>query len=258
MPQPNGYDDILRAAKLAAETTHHYRTMPEAELRQLVMTNTAALKELRIGLARECRVPVENSRDYIDRHIPDLSGIKRLAMALAAEGLLAELDGRTNDAVRSYMDAIQLGQKSTRGGLLIHGLVGFACESIGSAGVASIVSSLDAEQCRAFSKELELLNAQREPPEAVLRNERTWARRTFGPLVRLGLMISRRSWDPFKPNQKNYAARDAAQVVQQSQLIIDLATRAYALEKDQPPTNLSELVPDYLTSIPPESSPQSR
>lgn len=248
----------MRAASLVAETTDDYKSLPEAELRRLVITNAPALKELRIGLTRECRVPLENSSNYIDTPFPRLEGMKRLALALAAEGRLAELERRTNDAPQSYVDAMRLGNELARGGLLIDGLLGFACESIGISGLKPIVPALDARQCRALSKELERIDASRESPEEILRNERRWSRTSYGVIERIRDMIVSRSWDPLKMWQTNYVARHAAQTAKQSQMVIDLASRAYELEKGRAPTNLNELVPDYLTRIPAKSAAQTR
>jgi competence protein ComGC len=40
------------------------------------------------------------------------------------------------------------------------------------------------------------------------------------------------------------------QVAQTRQLLIDLAARAYELDKGHRPANLNDLVPDYLKAIP--------
>src|SRR5258706_452007 len=72
VPTPNGYDDILKAAALLSPATHEIRDLAERELREMVTQNGAALKLLRSALERECRVPVEYSTNYFEKHFPEL------------------------------------------------------------------------------------------------------------------------------------------------------------------------------------------
>jgi hypothetical protein len=61
LPKPNGYDDLVQASRMVADKTSDYATMSEAELQAIVRTNTEALKLTRIGLSRECQVPLDYS-----------------------------------------------------------------------------------------------------------------------------------------------------------------------------------------------------
>ena len=87
VPSPNGYDDILKAAALlsAKPTASDPRDLAKEELRVMVTQNSEALKALRAGLERECRVPVVYSVNYISRHFPELPRHKALAGALVEE-----------------------------------------------------------------------------------------------------------------------------------------------------------------------------
>jgi hypothetical protein len=55
-------------------------------------------------------------------------------------------------------------------------------------------------------------------------------------------------------DHKTYLPKLQAQIGRQSQILIDLATRAYQLENGRPPANLNDLVPAYLKAIPQTSS----
>jgi hypothetical protein len=93
LPQPNGYDDFVKAGEMVTDNTSDYGTMSEAELRTFVKKNAEALKLMRVGLGRKCRVPLDSSPTNTVR-ISRLSEIKRLARTMMAEGRLAELENR--------------------------------------------------------------------------------------------------------------------------------------------------------------------
>src|SRR4029077_9002226 len=160
LPQPNGYDDFLKASGLTAGDFSNYPVMTADELRPMVATNAEALRLVRIGLKRECRVPLTYSATNFQAHIPDLAGIKRLAQLLAAEGRLAELKQRPADAAESYLLTIRLGQASSRGGLMIHCLVGIAVQAIGANPAEKLLPKLDAKTCRQFAAALEAADPQ--------------------------------------------------------------------------------------------------
>jgi hypothetical protein len=67
--------------------------------------------------------------------INDMAQMKMLAQFLANNGRLAELEGRTDDALRNYVDGISFGNEISRGGFMIHRLVGVACEAIAESGL---------------------------------------------------------------------------------------------------------------------------
>ena len=249
VPSPNGYDDFLKAAGFLSPTTFEFRDLAEGELRDMVTQNRAALKLLRSALERECRVPVEFSRNYIDKHFPELPGLKRLASALVAEGRVAELDQRTNEAARCYLDAIRLGHEAARGGMMIDHLVGVACEAMGSSKLTKIVPALTAKECRAAIATLESIENKRESPDETLRIERAWCR-SEGMQQRINSMINHKSLDPEKQWHRRYLARLQGEIARQSQLRISLATRSYELENGNPPADLHVLVPTYLKALP--------
>jgi len=64
--------------------------MPPEELKAYVGTNQEPLRLVRLGLTRECRVPIEYSKDYYQQHWQERSDIKKLAQLISAEGRLAE------------------------------------------------------------------------------------------------------------------------------------------------------------------------
>lgn len=251
LPQPNGYDDFVKAGTSVSPSSHEYRELSEVRLREVVVHNAESLKLLRAGLERECRVPLKFTTEDLRTHFPQLGKHKLLAQALLAESRLAELDGRTNDAARSCLDAIRFGHECGRGGLLIDHLVGLACEGVGRHQLVKIVSFLDAPTCRRAATQLESIGASRESPAEVLHVETAWSRRGGGLRGRIGGMIAYRSFNPAKTHfNRSYLPLLQAEIARQSQLALDLATRAYTLDHGKPPGTPADLVPTYLKNLP--------
>ncbi len=59
LPNPNGYDDLVKAGRMLADNTSDYATVNEVDLRALVVKNAGALKIARTGLGRPCQAPLD-------------------------------------------------------------------------------------------------------------------------------------------------------------------------------------------------------
>jgi hypothetical protein len=106
LPNPNGYDDLVKAGEmLVGDLPECYWNNLDDEClddtRAYLEANSEALKMVRLGLSRESRIPVIYSQAYFATHLPDLALIKRLALTLNAEGKLAENENRIDDAMPS-------------------------------------------------------------------------------------------------------------------------------------------------------------
>lgn len=220
----------------------------QEELRAYINTNAEAFKLARLGFAKQSRVPIEYSVQYIQTLLPELTVLKRLAISLAAEGRLAEMEGRTNEAVRIYLDVVRLGHEAARGGLLIDNLSGVACQAIGHRSLQDLKLSLDALTCRETIEALAELDAKAETTDQILSNERNWSRRTYGWKMRLAVMLT--SARMLKTGVQKAEQRLKDNQRQRRLLMLDLATRAYELEKGERPKRLTDLVPAYLKAIP--------
>ena len=248
LPNPNGYEDLVKAGKMADNETGNYYEMKLEELRQLVGRNSGALRAARTGLQEDCAVPLQFSENYMSQHFPELAGYKRLAQAFVAEGRLAELENRPGDAAKSYLDVICLGHKSDHGGVLIDQLVGTAIEVMGVSQLQKLVDQLNAKACHETAATLETLDSQRQTWNEVMQQERDWSRRMFpGVRFEIARVMSR--------NSLNQAYQKAEQKFDKQEsstrrLMIDLAARAYELDKGHRPTSVADLVPDYLKTVP--------
>jgi len=246
LPNPNGYDDFVKAGNLIIGFTNTPYAMEPDELRTFVAINAEALRLARVGLNRTCSVPtVEGLTNF---NMSDLATIKKLAHLLAGDGRVAELDGRTYDAVLCHLDDIRLGNEVSRGGFVIHRLVGMACEAIGYARLAKIVPSLKPEEARAVIAELEKLDQSAVTWPEVMKLENAFMRhqmpKHFNPIAWV------HDWWV-----NRFAIKSAKQRSQKTDAHIrliatELALRCYQSEQGRLPTRLDELVPKYLTHTP--------
>jgi hypothetical protein len=247
LPNPNGYDDFVKAGQMVVSNVWNYDKMEEAELRTTVQSNSNALQFARNGLQKECRVTLDYS-PTLGTHFSQLMDMKRLAQALAAEGRLADMENRPGDAVKSYLDAVRLGNKSACGGILIDQLVGIAIKAIGTSHLQKLIDQLDAKSCRETAATLETLDTQGQTWDEVMQQERAWSYRTFTSLRYELVRLTMRN--TLNKNLKIAEEKFKKQEMKTRQLLIDLASHAYELNKGHRPASLADLVPDYLKAIP--------
>lgn len=248
LPNPNGYDDLVKAGQMVSTNSGNYDSANLEQLRETVTANSTALALARASFSNECRVPVQSSNNYILGHIHDLIALRSLAHAFATEGKLAEKEKRFDVAAMSYTDVMHLANESARGGIVIDQGIGMAIEGLGLILLTNIIEQLDVKACRDVASGLENFSVQKQTWNQVLKQENDWSRRTYGGfqyeiarILQWKLIHDnfRKAKEKFDENQN--AIR---------QLTIALATRAYTLDKGHPPTNVSDLVPDYLKTIP--------
>jgi hypothetical protein len=246
LPKQNGWDDIVQAGRMVADNTSDFSTMSEVDLRALSLKNSEALKLARTGLTHACQVPLDCLAPN-HTYFTHLAPIKRLAQAVTAEGRLAELGNRPADAAEAYLTVIRLGYASGRGGLLIDSLVSMAFGAMGTVNMERLTPKLDAKQCREAATILESCEELSEPAPAMLARERAWYRRACGFKGQISDIINFRS---IKQVEQRSVARLTTQRIRERVLLIQLASRAYELERGERPKTLGNLVPVYLKAIP--------
>jgi hypothetical protein len=248
LPSPNGYDDLVNAGRMVSSNSWNFEPMTGDQLRETVAANAASLSLARTGLSHECRVPLQFSMAYVTNHIPDLIALRMLAQAFAAESRLAEVEGRTNNAVRSDLDTIDLGIEASRGGTMLDGMIGVAIESSGLKPLQNISSRLDARTCRETVTTLETLGAQKPSWADLVQQDNAWSRRTFpGIKYQLGKLIM---FSTARQVRQKAGEKFEECERETRQLTIDLAARAYELDKGHRPASPADLVPDFLKTVP--------
>jgi hypothetical protein len=249
LPDPNGYDDLLKAAAEAMPIEVPGRSIDDLtteELRAATENNREALRLARAAFGKQCRVPAEFSQTYLARHMAEMGSLKGLAQAFLGEGRLAEKENRYGDAARSYLDAVRLGQSISQGGFVIDRLVGIAIERIGMIPLARVAHQLNAKDCRELMVALEKIESAREPWQTVARRERTLARQALGWKYFLAYPVFNR----MQRQGEERASRKALLCETQLRLLmLNLALRIRQLDEGTLPQNLAELVPSHLEAV---------
>jgi hypothetical protein len=247
LPNPNGYDDFVRAGEAILGNVGDFPDLDHDSLRDLISTNAEPLRLLRIGLTRQCLTPADFSRTN-NAGFNRLAELKRLVQLLAAEGRLREMENRPADAARSYVDAIRFGNEMSRGGFLITRLVGIACETIGCSPLAKLVPKLTPNEARAVVKDLDRLDADHVTWAEVQRNERRFMRYQMREHPNPIMWV--RGWWGTREAIHMSETKHARVVARERLLAAELALRCYQSEQGHPPARLDELTTNYLSHVP--------
>lgn len=248
LPNPNGYDDLVRAGNMLHRDTGIFNETNLTQVREIVSSNAAALALARVGLSNQCRVPVQYTAAFNSNHVSDLAPLKFLTRAFIAEGRLAEMENRPSDAAKAYLDTFHLANEAGRGGLLIDGLSGMAIQEIARNHLERLVPYLDAGPCRKMTASLATLDSQRPGWADLMQQDSAWSHRTF-----FGWRHEFMRWKWRMSNASAMAKleeRFNTQIKETRQLAVTLAARAYELDKGHPPASAADLVPDYLKAVP--------
>ena len=247
MPNPNGYDDFVKAGLMLKGKPYDYPKMSHEELSAFVSQNADALKLAEVGLERECRVPDDYSPENIQRFKMGGPAIYDLGLNFCAQGRLAALEHRTNDAVESYLQSIRLGGKSSRGGFTNSKSHGIICEHLGWLGLQPWTNSLDLHQCLKVAQTLETIDDQEEPFEENVRRQRIMMRNTRSLVENFSAVFAMSS---FRKLCAGFITTCQKNQLERRQLMLAFAIRAYELERGKRPASLADLVPAYLKAIP--------
>ena len=194
LPVPNGYDDFVGASVAATAT------LDDREIRRLYNAgvNNASQEELRTwmfqgaeaitlverALARDCRVPLETTQQFVAHHSQTLGGLKLLTHFLNARAALAAMEGRTNEALFASLQTYDFAGKMGEGGLAADSLVSIACQALVLRQLTNLVPHLTPEQCSEAIKIIDQIEAKAETPGVVWHRTSDWQEATFGTGLR--------------------------------------------------------------------------
>jgi hypothetical protein len=245
LPNPNGYDDFVKAAGLLAYTNQLSVPTKKMDLRELVRSNRNALDLVRTGLGNQCRVPAYFTNYYDQGWSSVLNQFENLAAILEAEGRLAESEARTNDAITNYLEIVRFGQECSRGGFMFNHITGLRIEGMGVTNLTRLGPALDARQCRAVLDGLAWAEEHREPMSETRAREKAAIRSHLSVIVQIKL------FGMIAPLAQGGFSRGTALVQKQSrQLALSLAARACTLDHGAAPKSADDLVPAYLKAVP--------
>jgi hypothetical protein len=78
LPNPNGYEDLVKEGKMLAYNTGSYDWKNADEVRKVVSANAAALAIARTALSNQCHVPVQFTATFNSNHVSDVAWMKIL------------------------------------------------------------------------------------------------------------------------------------------------------------------------------------
>jgi hypothetical protein len=166
MPNPNAHTLLIEARKSFPEmmgnvkltTSKGYEDAPKLPLvtRQTYFATNDGIAKVRAALPHEYVQPLTYS---FKQTFPEFPEFRQIARMLVLAGKTHADAGNNAEAVRCYLDAMELGVLIPHGNALIGYLVGVACESIGR----EITNKLDAATLHSALTRLEKIEARREP-----------------------------------------------------------------------------------------------
>jgi hypothetical protein len=210
-------------------------------------SNRSKLEPVRALLRTDMAVPLKTAPAWVDAHEQDIKSLKRLAVALGIEARAQELAGNTNGAGGTLVDLIYLGQAMRRGGVYVDAVNGLVVETIGVGTLRPKVRFLDGAACRGAVRELEALEANREPAGTFLEREQAWSRASFGLVSRTMTWFGRKA-DAERSAKFRQKFDESTSRVQR--LLLVLAARALEVETGRRVENPADLVPGVLRTVP--------
>jgi hypothetical protein len=256
LPSPNGYDDFVAAGSEILGRSPILNTVAEPkstdELAAEVTKFSKTYERIRLGLSKPCEVPLwpEVKLSPLNAwNFTAIQQIRTVARALSREAELAQQQSRFRDAAMISIDNMRAGQALSRGGLIVHYLVGIAMQGIGQWTLYPAISHLDADACREAVAALEEIDREREPLQSLFHRERIYAENAWGWYGHLQLLLNdiggtyQEAWEA----TTNATLRTAALT---RLLTMEMALRAYYLENNRYPQQLDDLVPDFASAVP--------
>jgi len=212
-----------------------------ADLDAFVSANEADLKCLAdYSWARVVRQPKWTDADV---NIDEFSTARAMARVQIAVARAADLHSQVDEAIDGYVRIVYLGAGYSRGGLLIHRLVGDAIASDSINGLWSLRGRWDAQQCRRVNEFLDAQERAWEPNDAVLAREELWIRVTNYWQDQLQNLFDH-------DYREGCATAELYRLTRNDLLRVEIAIRRFGLEHGHDPDSLAELTPDFLAEMP--------
>lgn len=277
MTTENGYQDLVGAARslvmVEAEDLCEEVELADEQLESFLNANRTALDAARDALARPCRVPLEYSADFYDRHMDDIRGFRDLSRALALEVKHARRARDLNAAAIGGINILDLANAIRNGGLITDLLVSIAINGVGVNLLRQLQNEWSVDQCIQLSAELLRVDGGRESFEDVARRDQDWEQEVL-PLMNddtaideSGLDSNSDDIDPELREALENVIKEMAELPRDSTLdmqrplddresaltrllAVDLAVRAYRQVNGRYPKRLGELVPRFIGEIP--------
>jgi len=187
---------------------------------------------------------VGNLRSDVD-HIKIASGMRELARVFENDAKTATF----NRAAELGVANLRLGTMLNRGGTVVDGLVGTACEGVGLHTVVKSRIALSPDKMRPTIAGLQRALAEEESIEVIAQRDAALEERIGGWQIRLEIVVQKTMGVDaagkvaFAFARRRLAARNVL-------LQADLAIRLYQHDHGELPKSLLDVVPEYLPEVP--------
>jgi hypothetical protein len=189
LPNPNGYEDFIAAARSAGKPLIFETNAPTADLAADVAANRRALDLARAGLAKKCQA-FELDESVGTNWMQVLAGFKSVCGLFTEEARVA---GETNAAagMAGCLEAVRFAREIARRGPLINHLVGIACQQIALKEAARNVSRMSPAEGAEAARRFRQIERDAATWDEVLAGERTYFNRHAGFGDKLARFIMR-------------------------------------------------------------------
>jgi len=176
MPVPNAYDDFVRAGKLVMGVKHKSPlSMPRpsfafADFEAAAKDAQPALSVMRQGLQKEYLNPPIRTYGALPT-FPVFATFRELARTESGTATYYEMDGKPGKATEARLDGLEMAVMIPRGGALIAGLVGIACEAIAVSQFEPQLPRLSESELAHVASRLDKIAAKRVPLADILQEE---------------------------------------------------------------------------------------
>ncbi|RUL88056.1 hypothetical protein [Tautonia sociabilis] len=258
VPEPNGYDALLRAARSIQGPIPNQGEIGSAsleELRSWVEANLGALRDADEALDLPSGVPLSFSPSDDETILADTGAFRMLGRLMLADAIVAHQDGRVADSALRSIASIRLARQSSRNGTSMHWLTGMAIEDgCGLEGIRRIRDDLDPDLRRELLRRLREFEADRPDVEEVIARDRAWGEARLSRRTRVVLRVVpsvRRTMQALAvPAYDAMRDADRRNAASRRLLMIDLAIRSYRDRVGSLPDRLEDLAPEELPSVP--------
>ena len=178
LPADNGYDDFVRAGKLAKSMSHPSPySMGGAPAQTMTYQNFKACAKdaipveaaVRQGLGKTCLCPPV--RSYKSVSFKDFALFRETARTLLGKARYEEMSGHPGQAIETLLDGYAMGATLPRGGTIIALLVCIACEAIVSRPIEDILPLLNEQELAHVAQRLDTIEARHVPFADILDEE---------------------------------------------------------------------------------------
>ena len=191
-PESKGWHEILQSARSIQGIQdasivgggYNYVDLGPDAAKAFVRTNEVPLAAIGRSLQQELLVPVKNSREWMTSHVEDMAKIKRAVHSLITAAKVAEADGKSDEALQIYLDALTLSYRIVRGGLVFDYQNGLSYKALVLEAIEDAVPKMSSADSKRILLTLDRLENDQEPIRAIALRQRAWQRTVLGHRLR--------------------------------------------------------------------------